>query len=51
MVTEGCLNKNEKWQKQSYFNYKSMRKVWQYHILIGIKINIKEIRYFFLFVD
>jgi len=37
IITEGYMDKYGKWQKHFYFNYNSMRRVWQYNILKGIK--------------
>lgn len=41
IITEGGLTKKGRWIRQFYFNYNSMRKIWQYHILIAIRNRYK----------
>jgi len=37
LVTEGGLTESGDWEEQSFLNYKSLRKIWQYKILTGLR--------------
>ncbi len=37
LVTEGGMNEAGEWQGQSYINYRTLRKVWQYEVLTRLR--------------
>ena len=37
VVTEGGMNEAGEWQGQSYINYRTLRKVWQYEVLTRLR--------------
>ena len=37
LVTEGGLSESGDWEEQSFLNYKSLRKIWQYKILTRLR--------------
>ena len=41
LVTEGGLNERGEWQEQTYINYKTLRKVWQYEVLSRIRQKLR----------
>jgi len=41
VVSEGGIDKNNQWQKVSYFSTLKLRRKWQYHILTALKKAVK----------
>ena len=37
LVTEGGMNEAQEWKEQTFLNYKTLRKVWQYEILTALR--------------
>jgi len=37
LVTEGGMNAVGEWEEQQFLNYKTLRKVWQYELLTGLR--------------
>ena len=45
LVTEGGMNEAQEWKEQTFLNYKTLRKVWQYKILTafhGLLMNFSQ---------
>lgn len=41
LVTEGGLDEQRKWQEQTFINYKTLRKVWQYEVLTRLRAEMR----------
>jgi hypothetical protein len=37
VVSEGGVDKDEKWRNANYFDTRKLRKMWQYHVIMGLK--------------
>lgn len=45
VVTEGGVDKNNRWQEVKFFHTKKLRKKWQYHVLTGLRNAVRGTKY------